>query len=62
MMMMMMMGGWGGYFDVMIIDIFYFQITPRCFLIGHSGSILALAYVKLNSSSLDLIVSSSENG
>ncbi|CAG7815558.1 unnamed protein product [Allacma fusca] len=39
-----------------------FEINPRCFLIGHSGAILALAYVKFTSSSLDLIVSSSENG
>jgi WD40 repeat protein len=38
------------------------EAMPRCFLIGHSGPISALAYVHLPGEKFDLIVSASENG
>lgn len=37
-------------------------MTPRCFLIGHTGPILSLAFVHLTTDNFDLIVSSSDNG
>lgn len=43
-------------------SIFLLQMTPRCFLIGHSGPILSLAFVHLTTDNFDLIVSSSDNG
>ncbi|CAL8086757.1 unnamed protein product [Orchesella dallaii] len=38
------------------------EMTPRCFLIGHSGPILSLAFVHLTTDNFDLIISSSDNG
>lgn len=40
----------------------WIQITPRCFLIGHSGTILSIAYIPMGTGSFDLVVSSSDNG